>query len=276
MENNKLKKLLIGEFSTKRIIRSVLFVCLCFIVFTCSCADQMIFHPPKVSYTDNSDIIKIRTSNGEKISAIYLQSPEAEFTILFSHGTSEDIGQNYEFFRMLKSHGYSVLAYDYRGYGTSQGKPSEEKAYRDIEAAYRYLTEQLDTDPDRIISLGKSIGSGPAIYLATKHHVSALILESPLLSVFRVFTGGGTLPFDKFNNIDRIANVNCPILVIHGTDDNIIPLQHGKTLYEKAKGPKQHLWVEGAGHRYLVWAAGDEYFKAIDKFTTLIKQQDSK
>ena len=275
MEKKKLKKLLIGELSIKRVIRSVLFVCFCVIVFTCSCADRMIFQPPKPSYTDGADIIKMETADGEKISAMYLHNPAAEFTILFSHGNAEDIGQNRFFFEMLKDHGFSVLAYDYRGYGTSQGRPSEKKAYRDIEAAYRYLTEQLETPGDRIIPLGRSIGSGPAVYLATKHQVPALILESPLLSAFRVITRVGILPFDRFNNIDRIASVDCPILFFHGTADSIVPLRHGKTLYEKANEPKQHLWVEGADHNNLLWVAGEDYFEAIDKFTTLINQQDS-
>jgi hypothetical protein len=275
MEEKRLKKLLIGDLSIKRIIRSIIFVLFCVIVFTCSCADRLIFHPPESSYTDADDIIKIETANGEKISAMYLQNPTAEFTILFSHGNAEDIGQNRIFFEMLDDHGYSVLAYDYRGYGTSQGRPSEKKTYRDIEAAYQYLTEQLQTEPNRIIPLGRSIGSGPAVYLATKKDVPALILESPLTSAFRVVTRVGILPFDRFENIDRIANIDCPILIFHGTDDSIIPLRHGKTLYEKANDPKQHLWVEGADHNNLLWVAGEEYFEALEKFITLINQQNS-
>ena len=268
-----LKKLLVGEFSWWRLLSSTVIIFLIVIVFTLSCADEMIFHPPRAGYTDDADVIKLTTADGKMISAMYFARPGAEFTILFSHGNAEDIGHNREFFRLLNRWGFSVFAYDYHGYGTSQGRPSEKNVYLDIDAAYRYLVDDLATEPNRIIALGRSVGSGAAVHLATKSKLAGLVLESPLTSVFRVVTRIGILPFDKFNNIAKIAHVHCPVLIIAGQADNVVGIRHGKALYEKANEPKQHLWVPGAGHNDLLWVAGDRYREALDEFVRLIRRQ---
>jgi abhydrolase domain-containing protein 17 len=109
-------------------------------IFFYSCADKMMFFPPKSSYSDVPEVIKIPVEGSETISAFYLPVFDGEYTLLFSHGNAEDIGQNVNFFRECQQKGYGVFAYDYRGYGTSDGKPSEQNTYKDIEAAYAYLT----------------------------------------------------------------------------------------------------------------------------------------
>lgn len=275
MKKTILRKLLIGEFSFKRFLRSLLFVVLCVLMFTFSCTDKMIFHPPKGGYDDGAGIIRIDTGAGEMIAAMYYESSESAYTILFSHGNAEDIGQNRVFFEMLRDNGFSVLAYDYRGYGQSDGSPSEKNTYEDIEAAYGYLTGRLKISPDSIIVLGRSVGAGPSLYLATKEKFAGLILESPFTSAFRIVTRVGILPFDKFDNLSRIAKVDCPVLVMHGEADNIVLAWHGKKIYETAKPPKMQLWVEGASHNDLLWKAGDRYWEAMEKFVSLIEQQSS-
>ena len=111
----------------------------------------------------------------------------------------------------------------------------------DVEAAYAYLVNELGVAPQRIIVLGRSVGSGPATYLASRKPVGALLLESPFVSAFRVVTGIPILPFDKFNNLSRIGQVHCPALVVHGTADRVVAFWHGRKLYEAANEPKLHL-----------------------------------
>lgn len=260
--------------ASSKVTFSLLLLKIFAIILTCSCTDKMIFHPPSPTYDDGPQILKIATDNGQDISAIYLENPDASFTVLFSHGNAEDIGQNLEFFNMLHDRGYSVLAYDYRGYGTSGGAPSAKNAYRDIEAAYNYLTQECKIAPNRIIALGRSMGGGPSVYLAAKNNIAGLIFESSFVSVLRIATRTPLLPFDEFNNIDKLEKVNCPVMIIHGTKDNTVSIWHGKQLYEKANEPKLSLWVQNAGHTNLLETAGDQYWQAMDEFATLIKNNN--
>ncbi|MEN8128566.1 MAG: alpha/beta hydrolase, partial [Planctomycetota bacterium] len=207
-----------------------------------SYANSLIFHPPKASYSDSSNIIKIKVENNESISAVYKPNPKSRYTLLFSHGNAEDIGQNQAFFELCQKNGFSVFAYDYRGYGTSDGQPSELNTYKDILATYRYLVNNLQTDPNSIIVHGRSLGSGPSCYLASQKSVGGLILESAFLSVHRVALGA-TLPFDPYNNLARIKQIECPVLVIHGKRDSVIPFLHGTTLFREANSPKIKYWV---------------------------------
>lgn len=263
-----------GKATAVKVAKSCLLLHIFALIMTCSCAEKIIFHPPSPTYDDGPHILKIETDNGQDISAIYLKNPSARFTVLFSHGNAEDIGQNLDFFDMLHDRGYSVLAYDYRGYGTSGGAPSEKNVYRDIESAYRYLVDKENIDPRRIIALGRSIGGGAAAYLAAKEDIGGLIFESSFVSAFRVATRTPIFPFDEFNNIDRIAKVKCPVMIIHGTNDDTISIWHGKQLYEKANEPKLSLWVENAGHTNLLETAGESYWQAMDDFTTLIMNRN--
>jgi abhydrolase domain-containing protein 17 len=126
----------------------------------------------------------------------------------------------------LNKWGFSVFAYDYRGYGTSDGSPSENNAYQDADVAYSYLTKELKIPPQQIIIYGQSLGGGAATELAAKHPVAGLILESTFTSAFRVVVPIPILPFDKFTNRDKLSRVRCPVLVMHGEADDVIPLQH--------------------------------------------------
>jgi alpha-beta hydrolase superfamily lysophospholipase len=192
-------------------------------------SDQMIFQPQRAGYRDNAEILKLNSSDGARISARYLAIPNATFTILFSHGNAEDIGDVEPLMEVMRSAGFAVFSYDYQGYGTSEGKPSERHAYQDEDAAYDYLVQTLHIQPNRIIAFGRSLGGGPATDLASRRRVSGLILESSFTSAFRVMTRVRVLPFDKFDNLRKIKNVHCPVLIIHGTQDSVINPSHGRT-----------------------------------------------
>lgn len=234
-------------------------------------ADRMIFVPPPATYGDSGEVLKLRTADGVLISAMYLPNPAADHTLLYSHGNAEDLGGVHPLLLRLREIGFSVLAYDYRGYGTSEGRASERGAYADIDAAYAYLTTTLGTPPARIIAYGRSVGSGPAVDLAARRSIGGLVVESAFTTAFRVVTRVPLLPVDKFRNIDKIGRVGCPILVMHGRADEIVPFAHGEALLRAAPEPKRFLWVEGAGHNDFWFVAGRQAARALVEFAALIR-----
>lgn len=269
---SRMRRLLIGEWSWKRLVRSLLFIYLCFALYVYFRADSMIFLPPSASYQDTPEIIKVPVGDRDRISALHLTNSQAKYTLLYSHGNAEDLGDVRSLLEELNRWGFNVFAYDYRGYGTSDGRPSERNAYADVEAAYGYLTQQLRVPIDRVIAYGRSVGGGSAVDLATRHAIAGLVLENTFTSAFRVVVPFPLLPFDKFPNLSKISRVKCPVLVMHGTDDRTIPVSHGQRLYEAAPDPKMHLWIEGAGHNDFSIVAGDRHRIALQEFQQLIEQ----
>lgn len=231
--------------------RVLLYTCVLYIVLCGDAvffADSLIFQPHRPSYHDSPDIIKVTTSSGKKISAIYLPNQSARYTLLVSHGNAEDLGDTREWLEDFRRAGFSVFAYDYQGYGTSEGKPGEKASYEDESAAYNFLAVNIGVPPDRIIVFGRSVGTGPAVQLATRRPIAALVLQSPFLSAFRVLTRVPVLPFDRFPNYKRISHVHCPVLIMHGTADSVIGFWHGQKLFQLANDPKQFVAVQGADH----------------------------
>lgn len=275
MDRRKIKKVLIGDFTIRRLICSIAFIYGAITIFLYFYADRMIFLPQPSSYEDGPNILKIKTKTGTQISALYFPDPKAEFIIIYSHGNAEDIGDIRFLLERFNLNGFSVFAYDYQGYGTSGGRPSVTKAYQDIEATYQYIIDQLNIPPNRIIAMGRSIGSAVATHLASQHQIAGLILESPLTSAFRVITHIPLFPIDKFNNLRNIKKIDCPVLIIHGTDDRIIPIWHGRKLFEKANEPKFNLWVKNAGHNDdISQIAGTSYWGKIRQLTNAITEKE--
>lgn len=145
-----------------------------------------------------------------------------------------------------------------------------------------YLTENLNVSPNRIILYGRSIGSGPSSYLAEKYEVAGVILHSPIMSALRVvFNLRFTLPFDKFPNIDRMPNVECPVFVIHGRRDEIVPFYHAEELYKASKNKYPPYYVEGAGHNNVEKFASDylvkirQFIQHVDEYINSKQKEDS-
>src|SRR5262245_17605652 len=235
----------------KRMLYIPIVLYLSFALFVLFFADRVIFLPHPSSYKDSPEIVKLKSANGNRISAVYLPNPSARYTLLLSHGNAEDLGDDRDWLEKLRGAGFSVLAYDYQGYGTSQGRATEKGAYDDENAAYDYLVANLKAPPDRIIIFGRSVGTGPAVHLAARRPVAALILQSPFLSAVRVLTRIPLLPFDKFPNYKDIRQVRCPVLIFHGDQDEVIPFWHGQKLFDIAHFPKQFVPVPNAGHNDL-------------------------
>ncbi|MEO0375076.1 MAG: alpha/beta fold hydrolase, partial [Cyanobacteria bacterium P01_A01_bin.17] len=168
MDKHTLMNLLVGKFSILRLVRSTLIIYVLFAVGLYFFGDRLIFQPPPSSYQDTDEILKITAEDGQRLSALHLKNPEAKYTILYSHGNASDLGTIRFALEDIKQAGFSVFAYDYRGYGTNSGTPSEQGVYRDIEAAYDYLVDELALSPSQIIVQGQSVGGGPSTYLATQ------------------------------------------------------------------------------------------------------------
>ena len=234
-------------------------------------SDRMIFLPPPTGYRDTPDVLRLPTAGGERIAALYRPNPAATYTMLFSHGNGEDLGWVRPLLPALADLGFSVFAYDYRGYGLSEGRPSEGNVYADIDAAYEHLTRALGVPPERVILYGRSLGAGAAVDLAARRLVGGLVLESPFLTAFRVMTRVPLFPFDKFRNVDKIGRVRCPVLIMHGEADEIVPLWHGRHLFERAPGPKTFVPIPGAHHNDFMWVAGDRYAAALHDFEALLR-----
>ena len=243
-------------------------VALCFI-------NRVLYWPHESSYSDDARITKLMTADGVQISAMWLPNAKARYTILYSHGNGEDMGDMEPYYQGIRNSGYAVLGYDYHGYGTSQGSPSEEATYADINAAYDWLVNVQHVSPERILLLGRSIGGGPATDLAIRRPVGGLILESAFTSAFRVATHWPIFPKDRYCNLEKLPKVHCPVLVVHGRDDGVVRFWHGQKNYAAANDPKQFLWVEGAGHNDLMLVGGQSYLQALDEFVKLVDQQRS-
>jgi fermentation-respiration switch protein FrsA (DUF1100 family) len=227
---------------------------------------RLMFQPPAASYRDDlPNLVRIPVE-GDTLAAVWLPNPAARFTVLYSHGNAEDVGHDLPVLRALHGRGFAVLAYDYRGYGLSTGRPSERNAYADQSAAYAWLTRERRVPPGRIIVHGRSLGGGPAAELASREPVAGLVLESTFTAALSVSPWGRIFPFDWFRTARRLPRVRCPVLVIHGTADEVIPIAVGRRLHHLAPAPKQALWVEGAGHNDLIDVAGERYWAALLRF----------
>ncbi|CAM8896935.1 unnamed protein product [Rhodiola kirilowii] len=227
-------------------------------------------------HRENVEVLKLPTRRGSDIVAVFVRYPMARSTILYSHGNAADLGQMYGLFIELSIHlRVNLLGYDYSGYGQSTGKPSEQNTYADIEAAYKCLEESFGVKQEDIILYGQSVGSGPTLDLAARlPQLRAVVLHSPILSGLRVmYPVKRTYWFDIYKNIDKVPLVNCPVLIIHGTADEIVDFSHGKKLWELCKEKFEPLWVQGGNHGDL--ELFPEYIKHLKKFISIIEKPPS-
>ncbi|KAJ7943283.1 alpha/beta hydrolase domain-containing protein 17B-like [Quillaja saponaria] len=224
-------------------------------------------------HREDVDIVKLVTRKGNEVVAMFVKNPSASLTLLYSHGNAADLGQMYHIFTELSLHlGVNLMGYDYSGYGQSSGKPSEQDTYADIEAVHKCLKETYGVKEEDIILYGQSVGSGPALELATHlPGLRAVILHSPILSGLRVmYRVKKTYWFDIYKNIDKIPLINCPVLVIHGTEDEVVDFSHGKQLWEFCNKKYEPLWIKGGNHCNL--ELFPEYLRHLKKFISAIEK----
>jgi len=246
----------------------------CLALFACSMADRLIFVPPRPSYSaDAPALVKFPTSSGDPIAAFHFAAKAGKPTVLYSHGNAEDAGQSVALYQAWRDLGWGVLAYDYPGYGQTPGSPSESGAEEAIEAAWSFLTETQDLSPSEVIVVGRSVGSGPSVWLTQTKQPAALVLISPFSSTFAIYSPAQyLLPGNRFPNLSRIRKSDVPLLVIHGEADRIIPAEHGRSLHQASPAtPKQFVGIPKAGHNDLFHVAGPQVIKTIEDFAGQVR-----
>lgn len=237
------------------------------LLFALLCSDRLIFPVPPATYQDDNRIIRLPMPEGTTVAGFFSQIPSARATLLYHHGNGEDLSDVIPFLldlqRRLK---INVMGYDYPGYGTSQGKPSEQGVYDAAESAYRYLVENQGIPASSILHYGRSLGGGPSIHTAANHPSGGLILDGTFVSAFRVMTRWPLVPWDKFPNLSTIGKVQCPILILHGNVDQTVPVWHAKKLYSCVQERGTLLIIDKAGHNNLIDIAGERYWDALEQF----------
>lgn len=236
---------------------------------------HLVFRPPvPPSYTqEDFPITWIETKQNTVFPCTFIEESNAYFTLLFSHGNGEDLGNAVGYLRQLcRVLNVNALAYDYTGYGLATGKPSEEGCYANVEAAYLHLLNERNIPPERIIVFGRSLGSAPSIHIACLKPVRGLILVSPLSSCIRVVRPKlhVTLPFDMFVNIHKISLVRCPVLIVHGCRDQVVPFSHGLDLYKRCRVAVDPLWIADGGHNNLELYHREEMVERYKQFLDYI------
>ena len=257
----------------KKLAKSVARVCvvvvLLVLVIGIAGINMLMFHPGMVKggYDATTPGYVDIGTNGVKIAAVVLGPERGKKAILRCHGNAEDMMGTLWALGGLASQGFTVASVDYPGYGLSDGSPDEKGCYRNVHRLYDWLVETRGFKPEDIIVDGFSIGTGPATELASTKPVGGLILEAPFLSAPRVVTRVRLLPVDPFPNLKRLGDVKCPVLIIHGTADGVVPYSHGKALYGFAKEPKRFVSIEGGDHNTLPRDMGlGAYLKLIKDF----------
>ena len=213
-----------------------------------------------------------------RIPAFFLLNRGARLTVLYSHGNAEDLGMMYRRMKEIaRAFGVNVMAYDYPGYGLSkpQCKPSEKLCYQAIETSYSYLVNVMKIPHSSIVLYGRSLGTGPSCYLAKKTSiegkpVGGIILHSPYLSIYRIVVDSNALGFigDMFQSYKRAKDIRCPVLVIHGCEDKVVPFWHGDELLRSfpPEFRAKPFFVERMGHNNIESRCRDEYISQITSF----------
>lgn len=222
---------------------------------------------------DHEEVI-LRTDDDVQVHAWWLpvaKGEAAERTVLFLHGNAGNVSYWAQAALPFRDLGWDTLLLDYRGYGRSHGEPSEQGTYLDARAAWIHLVRQRGIDPSRILVIGRSLGGAVAVWLATDQPVAALVLESTFTSIADVVARALPLPGIRsvvrlgYPSLERMTRLDMPLLVLHGRDDELIPVSHGRALAAAAAGPTSFVELRG-GHNDAVAIDAAAYRNALREF----------
>lgn len=241
------------------------------------------FHPERAAagglwrVPAGAEEVWFKTADGVRLYGWLFHSPNrpADASVIYFHGNGGNLSYCDWVGAELASRGLDVLIFDYRGYGRSEGEPvGERELYADADAAYDFLTKERGVAPRKLILYGQSLGTAAAIDVASRRECGALVAESGLSSAADM--AGAIMPWlprfvrgltkNKLDSVSKIARVSCPVLVVHGSRDELIPAEQGRRLFDAARGPKQLKIIEGAGHNDLSAVGGGEYFDSLADF----------
>jgi pimeloyl-ACP methyl ester carboxylesterase len=225
---------------------------------------------PRAAGLDYEDV-SLQTADGIDLHGWWVPARQARGTVLLMHGNAGNIAHRIGYATMFNRLGYSILLFDYRGYGKSGGHPDEPGTYRDAEAAWMHLTAARKVQAQDIVMVGESLGGGVATWLAAKYPPRALVLASTFTSVPDL--GAQIYPWlpvrmlarIEYGNLARIGQIKAPVMIAHSRDDDVIPYAHGETLFAAAHEPKQLLILSG-GHNEGFLFTRDEWTTATGAF----------
>jgi fermentation-respiration switch protein FrsA (DUF1100 family) len=235
---------------------------------------QLPSHPVQATPADaglNYEPLKLKTADGETLDAWYIPAPGARRTLLYMHGNGGNIGHRFDPIGVFHRLGLNVLIFDYRGYGASTGKPDEAGTYADALAAWTYLTQTRNVAPGEIVLFGESLGGAVAAWLAARQKPAALVIYASFTSVVDMaqrlypYFPARLLVRYRYDTLGALASINCPVLIMHSPDDEIIPFSHGQALYAAASEPKRLLILSG-GHNDALLASREVYARGVEEF----------
>jgi fermentation-respiration switch protein FrsA (DUF1100 family) len=234
--------------------------------------DRFIYFPtPGDVGPSPGEDVELTAADGVRLHAWWLPNPKARATLIYLHGNAGHIGDRRDIVEDLRSLPADVLALDYRGYGKSQGTPSEAGLYADARAAYDWLIAK-GVAPKRIVLYGKSLGGAVAADLASKVEVGALILQSTFTSTPDM--AGQVMPFfparllmrTKYDTLSKMKAIACPKLIVHGRRDEMIPFEMAERNFAAAAEPKESAWFDEGGHNTLIDRNGPAWREALRRF----------
>ena len=213
--------------------------------------------------------VRVTAEDGVRLFGWYVPGPRRAATILWCHGNAGNISHRLENLRLMRDRlGVAVLLFDYRGYGLSEGTPSETGTYLDARAVRAWLRRQAPAAP--AVYFGRSLGAAVAARLAAEDPPAALILETPFTSVRAManatLPGAGYLFRTRYDTLGLIGRIRVPLLVLHGDADEVVPLRHGRAVFEAAREPKRFVPIPGARHNDTYLVGGAPYWQAWESF----------
>ncbi|HLV00822.1 MAG TPA: alpha/beta hydrolase [Acidobacteriota bacterium] len=239
---------------------------------------RMTFHPLRAMVTNPSHLgieyqeHRIETSDGEQIITWYLPRTDARAEILFFHGNAGNLSVWLDYLAQLYTHGYSVFALDYRGYGASTGRPTEAGILEDSKAFVDFYWKHLMRAELPVVYFGRSLGGVTSAYASTVREPAGLILEATfpdkatLLEHYPVLRFLNHFAKYRLATVEFLQDIDCPILLIHGDQDTVVPLSVGERLFDLIKGDRDFYVVRGADHNSQHIAGGEEYWTRIENF----------
>lgn len=267
--------------SILKIVTSIFFFCAGIYVLLCAylwlAQSRFVYFPRRALAAAPTDAgleyedITYRAGDGTKIHAWYVPAPGEQGVILFCHGNAGNISHRIDTLQIFNRLGFSTFIFDYRGYGRSEGKPSEQGTYLDVQGAWDWLVEKRGIDPRRIVIAGRSLGGAVGSRLAARETPGALIVESAFSSApdmgakFYPFLPVRLLSRFDYSTKDHVKNVHCPVLVIHSPDDEMCPFAHGQEIFAAAHPPKKFLKIWGShneGYRLSL----HHYIQGLEEF----------
>lgn len=226
------------------------------------------------------ETVWLTTEDGVRIEAWYVPAPDARGVALLAHGNAGSIAHRVDYASMFQRLGYSLLLLEYRGYGRSEGKPSEEGTYADARAAWRYLVTQRGFPPERIVLVGESLGGAVVARLAAEERPGALVLASSFVSVPEMaaevypWLPARQLARYRYDTLAALERVTAPVFIAHSRQDDIVPFHHGERLFAAAKEPKAFLEMAG-GHNESFLFSREAWGEELGRFLAQHMPQDA-